>query len=134
MSSNSKSFLLDNHVVLWSLYEPARLSIAVETVLLDVGAALYMSEASLWELLDKAAKGRLPLAGSSPQLIVEQILSLDVSFLPVTQADIVASVSLPLHHGDPFDRMLVVQAQRRGVTLISRDQAMKLYDVPVLWS
>jgi PIN domain nuclease of toxin-antitoxin system len=128
------NLLLDTHAVLWSIYEPDQIPASLKSSLKRPDFTLYLSEASLWELLDKAAKGRLPLAGTHPEKILRRIREFGILSLSVTEADIMASVSLPEHHGDPFDRMLVAQAQRRGFTLVTRDRMLLLYEVPILWA
>ncbi len=126
-----KSLLLDGHTLLWALYEPEKLSPAAEVANADVRNALFVSDATLWELLNKAH--RLPFVVSSIERMVERIEQLGVTFLPVTHADMVASALLPRHHGDPFDRMLVAQAQANDLLIVTIDGKIPLYDVRTLW-
>jgi PIN domain nuclease of toxin-antitoxin system len=95
---------------------------------------LYISHAAVWEIVDKAAKFRLPMAGFSVDRIVERIDGLQATIVPIQMEDILTSVKLPKIHGDPMDRLLIAQAQQLGATLLSKDGMFKLYDVPVLWS
>jgi PIN domain nuclease of toxin-antitoxin system len=125
--------LLDAHAVLWALYEPKRIPSSLAATLESPASELYVSDASIWELLDKAAKGRLPLAGREPKIILQRVSELGLRVVAITQEDIVASVSLPQHHGDPFDRMIVAQAQRRGFTVVTVDRRIGDYPVPILW-
>jgi PIN domain nuclease of toxin-antitoxin system len=74
----------------------------------------------VWEIVDKAAKFRLPMAGYSVDRIVERIDGLRVTMVPIEMRDIISSVKLPQVHGDPMDRALIAQAQRLGATLLSR--------------
>jgi PIN domain nuclease of toxin-antitoxin system len=126
-------FLLDSHTLLWTLYEPDRLPVRVVSAIADATNLLYVSHVSVLELTDKASKFRLPSAGSSVDRIVDRILDLGVTMVPIELADITASVKLPRHHDDPLDRLLIAQAIRLGATLLSRDGKFGEYDVPVLW-
>jgi PIN domain nuclease of toxin-antitoxin system len=92
-----------------------------------------VSLATVWELANKAAVHRLPLAGSSVERMVERIEQLGVTFLPITQPGIVAAANLPPHHADPFDRMLIAQAQAYTLTLVTKDAEIAKYDVQILW-
>jgi PIN domain nuclease of toxin-antitoxin system len=126
-------FLFDSHTLLWTIYEPFRLSASVQSVIANTSNDLLISHISIWELTDKAAKFRLPVAGFSVDRIVDRITGLGGTLLPVELADIVASVKLPHAHGDPMDRALIAQAQRHNAILLSRDRKFNLYDVPVFW-
>jgi PIN domain nuclease of toxin-antitoxin system len=126
-------FLLDSHTLLWTLYEPHHLPDRVISTIANSANVLYVSHVSVLELTDKAAKFRLPIAGSSVDRIVERILGLGVTMAPIEMADITASVKLPRHHDDPLDRLLIAQSMRLGATLLSRDGKFGDYDVSVLW-
>lgn len=125
--------LLDSHALLWSLYEPERLSARAREAVSDSQNDLYVSLATIWELANKAATHRLPLVGSSVHRMVERIEELGVAFLPITQQNILAAATLPHHHGDPFDRMLIAQAQAESLLLLTKDADIARYDVPILW-
>jgi PIN domain nuclease of toxin-antitoxin system len=125
--------LLDSHTLLWALYDPTLLPLPLTGLLEDASVILYISEVSLWELADKAAKRRLPLASNSISKFVEDVEALAATLLPIERADILASVMLPPHHGDPFDRLLIAQAQVRGLVLASKDADIAKYDVKVVW-
>jgi PIN domain nuclease of toxin-antitoxin system len=125
--------LLDSHTLLWTLYTPAVLASGLADILQEPTNHLHISEGSVWELSDKAAKGRLPLAGNSVPQLMADIEELGATLLPIERADILASVALPPHHGDPFDRLYVAQAQARNLVLVSKDPEIAKYDVRVLW-
>ncbi len=127
-------YLLDTHTLIWTLYDPASLSVRVRGLVSGFEHELYGSHVSILEITDKASKGRLPLAGNSPDAILEDLQAFPVKLVPISLEDILASVKLPRHHNDPLDRLLIAQAQRLGATLLSKDGMFKLYDVPVLWS
>ena len=89
----------------------------------------YLSSASVWEISIKAALGRLPpIQDIASVLGAHKFLPLDI-----TVAHAEAAGALPLHHRDPFDRMLVAQAQLEGMVIVSRDRRLARYAVPILW-
>jgi PIN domain nuclease of toxin-antitoxin system len=124
--------LLDAHILLWVLYEPERLADRDRNAITDESNELFVSLATLWEIVNKAATHRLPLAGASLERIVERIEDLGVAFLPILQSEIIAAAMLPRHHADPFDRILIAQAKAYALTLVTVDADMMLYDVTTL--
>lgn len=92
-----------------------------------------MSIASLWEISIKLGLGKLSLQNSFSEL--EEVLQqLKIEILPITFSDTECYLNLPLHHRDPFDRILVAQAINHSLILISRDVAFDAYDLQRLWS
>lgn len=106
------TILVDAHVLVWALYEPEKLSAAAHELLEDEENILLVSDATLWELLNKIGRGKLAVAGSSPARTYDRIRELGVRFVAVDRADILTASTLPHHHSDPFDRMLIAQAMR----------------------
>ncbi len=92
-----------------------------------------MSHASFWEIGAKAARGRLEIAGYSVAAIFKEIHALGTELLPMDEKDILDSVSLPFHHADPFDRMLIAQAQAYGLRFATRDSQIEPYEVSIYW-
>jgi PIN domain nuclease of toxin-antitoxin system len=121
------SLLLDTHVILWWLTDDAALSDDVKARL-DDEPDVYVSPASLWEVIIKQSIGKL----SGPIEVAEDIRDSGFRELPVTFRHAIVAGRLPLIHRDPFDRMLVAQAQCEGFTLASRDPHIQKYDVAVL--
>jgi len=117
--------LLDTHALLWSLATPERLDPDARLAIQDARNAVFVSEASVWEVANKAAQGKL----LTPDDLDEQlrINRFDVLDIALTHAR--AIEHLPPLHRDPFDRMLVVQAQIEGMTLVTRDPFVQQYDV-----
>lgn len=119
--------LLDSHVLLWWLFdEPMgdEIKRAIESPSNDVA----VSTATVWEIEIKRSAGRL----TAPDDIVEAVIQAGCTLMPILPEDAVAAARLPRHHGDPFDRMLVAQAHANGLTLVSRDERLGVYGVPVL--
>ncbi|MBK1838778.1 type II toxin-antitoxin system VapC family toxin [Azospirillum sp. YIM B02556] len=122
--------LLDSHVLLWLAADDPKLGPTVRMVIADGSSTVLASIASLWELTIKVGLGKLTLPAGFHRLLAENGLTI----LPIDVRHIDRLDRLPRHHGDPFDRMLIAQAQADGLTLVSADRTIRLYDVPVLWS
>lgn len=120
-------YLLDTHTLLWARATPDLLSADALAVLESADNALYLSIASLWECAIKSSIGKLDVPDDFYRTVAGdyEILGIDVSHVE-------ASANLPLHHRDPFDRMLVAQARLGGLTLVTRDRDIAKYDVPVV--
>lgn len=125
--------LLDTHVWLWALSTPADLSPSVADAILRADEVV-LSVASVWELAIKCAIGRISLPGGLRPLVEEAVRALDADLLKVDADGALAAAALPLHHKDPFDRMLVAQASLHQLTLVSADEAIRAYCVPILWA
>ncbi len=125
--------LLDSHTLLWALYEPERLPETVAILVADKANELFVSHATVLEIVNKASVHRLPMAGSSVPRIIEQITAFGVIFLSLTLTDITNAAELPHHHQDPIDRLLIVQAQSQNLQLVSKDRIISQYDVAVIW-
>ena len=120
--------LLDAHALLWALTADGRLSADARDVIRDPANTVLVSAATAWELSIKQASGKLTVPGS----LVEDVETTGFGWLPITPADAVAAAGLPIHHRDPFDRMLVAQAQRLDAMLVSRDQALAPYGIGII--
>jgi PIN domain nuclease of toxin-antitoxin system len=120
--------LLDTHVLLWSLADPDELRADARSALVDPANDVCVSAASTWEIAIKGARGKLRI----PDDLSSRIAILRFSELPVTIAHSVEAGALPDHHRDPFDRMLVAQARAEGLTIVTRDRVLTLYDVETL--
>jgi PIN domain nuclease of toxin-antitoxin system len=121
------SLLLDTHVILWWLTDDLTLSDEVKTRL-DDEPDVYVSPASLWEVIIKQSIGKL----SEPIDVAEVIRVSGFRELPITFRHAIVAGQLPLIHRDPFDRMLVAQARCEGLTLVSRDPHIQRYNVALL--
>ncbi|QJE71805.1 type II toxin-antitoxin system VapC family toxin [Aerophototrophica crusticola] len=121
--------LLDSHTALWLVTAPSRLSQAALEACTDPDASVVLSVASIWELEYKAALGKLTL----PTDIWDALVDSGVSVLPVLRNHALLAAHLPLHHRDPFDRMLVAQARAEGLGLVTADRQLSAYNIPTLW-
>jgi PIN domain nuclease of toxin-antitoxin system len=120
--------LLDTHVVIWALGDDRRLGRTARSAIKDVTNAVYVSAATAWEMALKSALGKLDV----PPDIRDWIDRSAFSALPIEMEHAFASASLPLHHRDPFDRMLVAQAQLEDLTLVTGDPQIARYEVATL--
>ena len=120
-------YLLDTHTLLWARSAPDRLSGEALALLQSAESILHVSMASLWECAIKAAIGKLTVPDGFYRIVAG-----DYEILGIEIAHIEACASLPLHHRDPFDRLLVAQARLGGLILISRDQNIARYGVPTV--
>jgi PIN domain nuclease of toxin-antitoxin system len=119
--------LLDTHVILWWLDDSPELAGEVKD-LLDTEPSVFISAVSPWEIAIKQELGKLP----GPADLAERVRDTQFSALPITAGHGVRAGRLPLHHRDPFDRVLIAQAQTEGLTLATRDAQFAKYEVPVL--
>lgn len=120
--------MLDSHVLLWFAQDDATLSSEVVRAIHDEAGRAVVSVASVWELEMKRAKGTLDV----PADMGVRLNPAGFDLLDVTLTHVVRAAELPAHHRDPFDRMLVAQAQAEGLTLVTADTAIKRYDVPIM--
>lgn len=114
-------------MLLWWLDASSRLPRRGKEAILEADR-VYASVASIWELSLKIAIGKLAIDGDLSKKIAETAFEV----LPVTMPHAMASVKLPRHHGDPFDRMLVAQASVESLTLLTADKGQVSYGVPVM--
>lgn len=127
------NILLDTHTFLWYLQESKELSAKAAEIIEDSSNAIWLSIASLWEISIKVGLGKLSLQNSFTELkgVLQQ---LKIEILPIAFSDTERYLNLPLHHRDPFDRILVAQAMNHSLILISRDLAFDAYDIQRVWS
>ena len=120
--------LLDSHIIVWWLDDDRQLAPAIRAAISDPANHPFVSAASVWELALKIAKGNLKL----PDDYINRLRADGFTELPVTIKHAVASTRLPALHRDPFDRLLVAQALAEGLVLVTSDDILTRYDVPVL--
>ncbi|MCF4969604.1 type II toxin-antitoxin system VapC family toxin [Nostoc sp. CMAA1605] len=127
--------LLDTQCWLWWFAQPERLSEEAITHIADETNELWLSVASIWEIGIKVAIAKLPLPEPPDSYISSRIGQLGMKSLEITATHALKAASLPLHHRDPFDRMLIAQAQLEELTLVSADAIFRQYnDVAILWA
>jgi PIN domain nuclease of toxin-antitoxin system len=125
--------LLDTHTFIWWDSDPVKLSPNVLALCQDPDNALLLSVASVWEMQIKSQLGKLMLTTPLATLIVQQQTINNLFVLDVTLAHVLALDELPAPHKDPFDRLLVAQANIEGAVLLSHDPIFAQYPVKVTW-
>jgi len=125
--------LLDTHTFLWWITENSRLSTNIYSILSDGDNELYLSAASGWEIAIKAGLGRLQLPANPEKFIAEQVQINSIIVLPIQMSHALYVYSLPAHHNDPFDRMLIAQAKLEDLTILTADPLIAKYDVKIIW-
>lgn len=123
--------LLDTHILIWFLENDTRLPPATRTQI-ETTPTIFISIASLWEIAIKANISKLTLAFPF-NTIEPNLTTAGITQLPITFKDLEIYLSLPLHHRDPFDRILVAQAMNHSLTFISQDAQMDAYPIKRLW-
>jgi PIN domain nuclease of toxin-antitoxin system len=122
--------LLDTHLLVWAMGEPERLPTGCAAMLEDPSNNLVFSVASLWELVIKQALGR-PDFNLEPSLLRQALLDGGWQELPIEASHALAVSHLPPLHRDPFDRLLLAQAQVDGLLLLTADSQLSLYPGPI---
>ncbi len=125
--------LLDTHALLWYTLADRRLSAPALSAISDPTNDVSVSVASLWEIGIKVAKGSLKLHCPFPDFVLTAVTMPGFCFLGVSPSHIVDLLTLPPHHKDPFDRIMVAQARVEGRTLVTCDDKIVLYPVPTFW-
>ena len=126
--------LLDTQVWLWTLIDPDRLGRAARDLFEDHRQPLYLSAASSWEIAIKVALGRLELPEPPERYVPARMAAQGVSSVAVEHVHALRVASLPQLHGDPFDRVLIAQAQVEKMAILTADAAFSRYDVEVVWA
>jgi len=126
--------LLDTHVWLWLQHAPERLGADALRDVEDPGNDVLLSAASSWEIAIKWALGKLPLPAPPDQYVPDRVLTSGVTPLPIQHRHALAVAQLPLHHRDPFDRLLVAQAREEAAVIVTGDRAFAASDVEVRWA
>jgi PIN domain nuclease of toxin-antitoxin system len=123
---------LDTHVWLWFTADPDRIADAVLKTLADPTVPVFLSAASTWEIAIKHGLGRLQLPDDPSVYVPEQMRKQGISGLSIEHSHTLSVAALPLHHRDPFDRLLVAQALITGMTIVTADKQLAAYDVALL--
>jgi PIN domain nuclease of toxin-antitoxin system len=128
------NFLIDTHCWLWWLSEPERLNARARRWIAGRRNAIFFSAASAWEIAIKAALGKLRLPEPAETYVPSRVTSQGMVPLPVNQRHALHLETMPLHHRDPFDRMLIAQAQVETLAILTADPKFLPYEVEVLWA
>src|SRR5262245_15946706 len=125
--------LLDTHTLLWFLADDPKLTLVAKTAIEDPANERWLSPISLLEIALKHRLGKLPLPASFGTLFPAALLAEDIHLLPLEAQHIEPLTTLPMHHRDPFDRLIAATAQVEGLTLVSADAVFDTYGLARLW-
>jgi len=125
--------LLDTHIFIWLIDGNPKLSQTARQAIEDTSNTLYLSIVSLWEITIKTSLGKLELAIPLEQIVINLILPSGIEILPIHLPHLLVLQTLPFHHRDPFDRLLISQAKSETLTLVSEDGMFEQYEVEKLW-
>jgi len=125
--------LLDTHALLWWISDDLRLPQTVRDIISDRNSELYFSAAGCWEIAIKAQLGKITLPDKPDVFLSDQLTLNSILSLPIQSSHALHVFNLPPLHRDPFDRMLVAQAQLENMPIITSDALIALYEVKVIW-
>jgi PIN domain nuclease of toxin-antitoxin system len=126
--------LLDTQCWLWMQAAPERFAAPARDIVEDPGNVLLLSPVSAWEICDKFSHGRLSLPLPPAEYVPSRMKSSGVDALPLQHSHALQVAALPWHHRDPFDRLLIAQAQVEGLPILSADRQLGAYDVELQWA
>lgn len=131
MPGTTVRLLLDTHVALWAIADSPQLPAKARRLILDPDNEIFVSAASVWEISIKHSLGRgsMPVAGDEA---LQYFRDAGYVLLPISAEHAAAVESLPPHHADPFDRILLAQAVHEPLHLLTHDAVLARYDAPVL--
>lgn len=124
--------ILDTHTLIWFLNGDEQLSMKAKKAIEKSGTVNFVSIASLWEMAIKTSLGKLEMK-SNYSKVAELLEDNGFQILPITFADTLLLLSLPFHHKDPFDRIIITQSISNNLTIITRDQYFSQYKIEQLW-
>ncbi len=124
------NYLLDTHALIWWLDDSQKLSLTARKAISNPENSIFVSHASYWEISIKVSLGRLVFPVESLDYELQEN---SFQLLPINTSHIVQSTGLPMHHRDPFDRMLIAQSQIEKLTLITIDLHIQKYELSWLW-
>ena len=127
------NYLLDTHAFIWWNEGSPRLPAPVHEALSDRTNQIWLSHASVWEMQIKVQINKLKLSAPLRDLIDEEIRANSLRLLAISYDDILKLDSLPPHHRDPFDRMIIAQTLNGGFQLVADDSEFPAYGVPIFW-
>lgn len=125
--------LLDTHAFLWFITDDPKLSTTGKTTIADPKNDILISPASYWEVAIKVSIGKYPLNVSFESFITQGIDDNEFEILPIEPKHAAAITNLPLHHRDPFDRLIIAQAMVEQIQIVSGDEQFDAYPIQRIW-
>jgi PIN domain nuclease of toxin-antitoxin system len=127
-------YLLDTGVWLWSLWEPERISRKAREEITDLSNEVFFSAVRSWEVAIKATAGKLTLPEPPASYVPRRMADQGLRPLPLTHPHALGVYDLPLHHRDPFDRLLIAQVKREDLIVVTADHLLEQYPVEIPWA
>jgi len=127
------TLLLDTHAFLWFVLNDPQLSAAALSLINEPANDILISPASYWQIAIKVALGKLDLHAAYDEFMQRGIVGNDFEILPIEPGQTSVLATLPFHHRDPFDRLLIAQAQVEGISNLSADAALDPYGISRRW-
>ena len=125
--------LIDTQSLIWATNTPGRLTVSARNAITSGADRRYLSMVCIWEMAIKRGLKKLDLPISLPDFLDDATERMGLTELPITRAHALLVESLPHHHSDPFDRLLVAQSIIEGMPIVSNDVKFALYGVDVIW-
>jgi len=125
--------LVDTHVFLWLLEDAPQLSNHAKEAFSNPDAKIYFSAASYWEICIKQSIGKLELLDGWETIILRELKRNRIQWLAIEPEHMQDILTLPWHHRDPFDRLLIAQARQEVMSMMTADQRIAKYDVSIIW-
>ena len=125
--------IIDTQVLIWWTNDVSNISHRVQNIIFDLDNELWLSLASIWEIQIKISLGKLDLPRSFPDIIATQIKENQIKILPIDLTHIYALDRLPLHHRDPFDRLIIAHSLTEEMPIASIDKAFDTYAIERIW-
>ena len=126
------NLLLDTHCWLWALSEPEKLSPQASAMISDHTNNIYLSTASIWELGIKAQLGKISLPEAFETFVPTRLQVFQTIPIQITPSHAIIAATLPLHHKDPFDRMIIAQGKSEILPILSNDKVFHNYDITII--
>lgn len=127
------NYILDTQAFIWLSNDNKKLSQRVRKTYLDTQNLIFLSSASMWEMAIKINLGKLNINDQLDSFIEKHVLGRDINILNIKPEHIYKLESLPLHHRDPFDRMIIAQGMSEGLRILSSDKAFDKYPIERIW-
>ncbi|MBE0689922.1 MAG: type II toxin-antitoxin system VapC family toxin [Anaerolineae bacterium] len=127
------NYLLDTHTFLWFINDEPALSATAKALIVDLDNVVYISVASLWEMAIKVSLGRLVVPLPFADFIGDQLVKNSITLLDIKLEHVGIVATLPFHHRDPFDRLIVAQSQSENLPIIGKDELLDAYGIQRHW-
>lgn len=124
---------MDTHAFIWLIEDNENLTQKIKKIYLDNSNEVYLSIASIWEMVIKISLNKLSLEGKLSTLVEKHAVGNNVKLLSIQPSHVISVTNLPFHHKDPFDRLLISQCLQEKLNFLSKDKTFDLYGVKRIW-